>query len=607
MGSASPSPRFEKMARKVWIVVFICLLIMFFVGSAVAPDVKIHRWKLLSVETSVILLAGAWFVFNGLAFKQSIPASRLHLPLLAWCLLILIHYVVVPDKMVAGQEFERMLLGLGIYFVIASAPWGIKQRRIILGVWVLSASFISLYALGQYRGWSFGSVQIPRMSRPFGTFGNPLFLAAYLVTTVPVAWSLALTAMPPRRFLWWLCSLVMIIALYATKARGGWVGFGIALVLFIAVYLRRKGAARKTIAFALAALTIIAGVFVWSNRSVWLRQTERLLIWRDTLVMGLRNPFGVGIGGFHTNFPKYASEELKAVLPQNQFIVNYAHNEYLEAFAETGIVGLSVFLWMLVVFWKEGMKASYQKDSQTGMLALGLLSGGVALLGQNFFCVNMRFIISSVYLFLVMGLVVNTQARPVAQVAGGRTVRYSPGKQPKTGLLSRICGLLIGVFIIGYFTTQAWKPFRASQVVQNEKFFEEPEDYSVIEELRNKIEKGEDSYDDYYKLGYEYAKRRQWQQAIGSFEQALRIRPNSRGAYNNLGNIYYMTNRRRAAIECYERSIAIKPDQADAHFNLGYLYYMEGQLAEAASEFQKVLKYDPDNAKARIMYKKMVE
>jgi tetratricopeptide (TPR) repeat protein/predicted secreted protein len=578
---------------------------MFFVGSAVAPDVKIHRWKLLSVELSVILLAGAWFVFNGLEFKQSIPASCLHLPLLVWCLLILIHYVVAPDKMVAGQEFERMLLGLGIYFVIASAPWGIKQRRIVLGVWVLSASVISLYVLGQYWGWSFGRVQIPRMSRPFGTFGNPLFFAAYLVTTIPVAWSLALTEAPPPKFLWWLCSLVMIIALYATKARGGWVGFGIALILFIAVYLRRKGAARKTIALALTALAIIAGVFVWSNRLVWLRQTHRLLIWRDTAVMGLKNPFGVGIGGFHTNFPKYASEGLKEVLPQNQFIVNYAHNEYLEVFAETGIVGLSVFLWMLVLFWKEGLKASYQKDSQTGIIALGLLSGGVALLGQNFFCVNMRFIISSVYLFMVMGLVVNAQAS--MQVAGRGTVRYNAGKQPKVSFLSRICGLLIGVFIIGYFTPQIWKPFRASQIVENEKFFEESGDYSVIKELKDKAKKGECNYDDYYKLGYEYAKHKQWQEAITSFEQALRIQPNSRGAYNNLGNIYYMTNRRRAAIECYERSIAIKPDQADAHFNLGYLYYMEGQLAEAASEFQKVLKYDPDNAKARIMYKKMVE
>jgi len=579
---------------------------MFFVGSAVAPDVKMHRWKLLSVELSVILLAGAWFVFNGLEFKQSITASRLHLPLLVWCLLVLIHYVAAQDKMVAEQEFERMLLGLGIYFVMVSTPWGIKQRRIILGVWVLSASIISLYALGQYWGCSFGRVQIPRMSRPFGTFGNPLFLAAYLVTTVPVAWSLALTAMPTRRFLWWLCSLVMIIALYATKARGGWVGFSIALILFIAVYLRRKGATRKTITLALAAVAIIAAVFVWSTRSVWLRQTQRLLIWRDTAVMGLKNPFGVGIGGFHTNFPKYASEELKAVLPQNQFIVNYAHNEYLEVFAETGIVGLSVFLWMLVVFWKEGLKASCQQDSQTGITTLGLFSGGVAVLGQNFFCVSMRFIISSVYLFGVMGLIVGAQARPAAQIPGGRTVRYGPGKQPKTGLLSRICGLLVGVFVIGYFIPQTWKPFKASQIVQNEKFFEESKDYSVIEELRSKVEKS-NNYDDYYKLGYEYAKRKQWQQAIVSFEQALRIRPNSYGVYNNLGNIYYMTNRRYAAIECYERSIAIKPDQADAHFNLGYLYYMEGQLAEAASEFQKVLKYDPDNAKARIMYKKMVE
>ena len=59
------------------------------------------------------------------------------------------------------------------------------------------------------------------------------------------------------------------------------------------------------------------------------------------------------------------------------------------------------------------------------------------------------------------------------------------------------------------------------------------------------------------------------QEAIGHYEQALRIKPDYAEAHNNLGIALVQAGRMQEAIGHYEQALRIKPDYAEAHYNLG--------------------------------------
>ena len=70
----------------------------------------------------------------------------------------------------------------------------------------------------------------------------------------------------------------------------------------------------------------------------------RLAIWRDTISMIRDFPLlGVGLGGWPAIFPHYRSR------PWFPLAFREAHNDYLQLFAETGVVGVALVGWILFV------------------------------------------------------------------------------------------------------------------------------------------------------------------------------------------------------------------------------------------------------------------
>ena len=58
-------------------------------------------------------------------------------------------------------------------------------------------------------------------------------------------------------------------------------------------------------------------------------------------------------------------------------------------------------------------------------------------------------------------------------------------------------------------------------------------------------------------------------EAMGHYEQALRIKPDYAEAHYNLGNIFLQERKLSEAIGHYEQALRSKPDYAEAHYNLG--------------------------------------
>ncbi len=85
-----------------------------------------------------------------------------------------------------------------------------------------------------------------------------------------------------------------------------------------------------------------------------------------------------------------------------------------------------------------------------------------------------------------------------------------------------------------------------------------------------------------------------YEEAIGHFKEALRIRPKSAEVYSNLGGALGRAGRAEEEIECYRKALELKGDFAVGHYNLAAALSRQGKRDEAIAEYRKALELQPD-------------
>ena len=86
----------------------------------------------------------------------------------------------------------------------------------------------------------------------------------------------------------------------------------------------------------------------------------------------------------------------------------------------------------------------------------------------------------------------------------------------------------------------------------------------------------------------------QFDAAIKSYKQALKIKPDYFDAYNNMGNALKKKGDSDAAIDCYKKALKIKPDYVDAYYNMGNTLDFIGEPVAAIDCYKKALKIKPN-------------
>ena len=99
-------------------------------------------------------------------------------------------------------------------------------------------------------------------------------------------------------------------------------------------------------------------------------------------------------------------------------------------------------------------------------------------------------------------------------------------------------------------------------------------------------------------LGIAFARKGQTDEAIGQYREAIRLKPDHADAHNGLGVALHKEGQMDEAIRQLQEAIRLKPDHADAHYNLGVALYQQGRAAEAIRQFQGVIRLKPDHAEA---------
>jgi tetratricopeptide (TPR) repeat protein len=95
-------------------------------------------------------------------------------------------------------------------------------------------------------------------------------------------------------------------------------------------------------------------------------------------------------------------------------------------------------------------------------------------------------------------------------------------------------------------------------------------------------------------LGVQLSQSGKPAEAVGQFEQALRLYPNYPKAHLNLGIALEQLGHRDDAIYQYQQALLLSPDYAKAHLSLAVALEHTGKIQDAIQHYQEALRINPD-------------
>ena len=98
--------------------------------------------------------------------------------------------------------------------------------------------------------------------------------------------------------------------------------------------------------------------------------------------------------------------------------------------------------------------------------------------------------------------------------------------------------------------------------------------------------------------------RKQYAEAMISFEQALKANPNSVSAHNNLATLLFILHRYDEAAGHYREAIRLTPDNPHLYANLGDVLVKQGRTADAVKCYQEALRLNPKTFKPGQNYRR---
>ncbi len=290
--------------------------------------------------------------------------------------------VVALSLLVATATLKEVIKWSEVTVVVALGLWLLRSpRQVHVLVWGLIVAGVA-EALTGYGQWVLASGALGTNGgdiRVFGTFAQPNPYAGYLNFALPLAVALVLFGTDAReRWVAGAASVLILGAEVLAGSRGGLLGIVAAALVLVVVGWRHErlaalaaliGAPVLLVAWvahviptrvqnALLAQFRVGGVSVCGDvTSANFSTVERVAHWVAGLRMFQAHPLlGVGAGNYDAAYARYACADWPESL-------GHAHNYYINAAAETGILGLLAFLALVAVALALGWRATHPRTS----------------------------------------------------------------------------------------------------------------------------------------------------------------------------------------------------------------------------------------------------
>jgi O-antigen ligase len=560
----------------------------------------------------VLLLWGARF------WLSSRP--QLLWPPICWGVVAFTAYAVVrylnaDIEYVARQELIRVLVYACLFFAILNNLHRRESTQIITGTLIFLAMAIAGLAVFQFvtrshRVWYF---EVHHEFGASGTYISRNHLGGFLEMLLPLGLAYTLTSRfkaLAKVFLGY-ASLVILAGIAVTISRGTYVSTALALALFFGVMLFHR--TYRLPALVLLVVMIGAGAY-YLPKSVSvearlkplltgqgrLEDDVRIVLWKSAIQVWQQNPWW-GVGPAHYD---YRFHQFRPAMVQLR--PGWAHNDYLNALAEWGIVGTGLIAaawvllglgvlktWPFVRGKPKGL--GEEKNSTKFALVLGASLGLAAILAHSAVDFNMHIPANAILAITLMAL--------LSSHLRFATERYWVGLRLWGKAVASVV-VLAGVVYLGL---QGWRhtreyvrlaqaehasPFSKAQIACLKEAF-------AIEQLNPKTA---------YDIGEAY--RRQSavgdkdytalaEQAMQWFDRSMKLNQWDGYGYLRYGWCLDWLGRTAESAPYFERATHLEPNGYFMTANIGLHYVQTGDFAAAKPWFERSLSLQGDNAMAR--------
>jgi len=257
----------------------------------------------------------------------------------------------------------------------------------------------------------------------FGPYSNPDHYAGLIEMLVPVA--VCYIASQRQRYtvlvlvLLSSAAAVAVTSLLLTGSRGGLLALFTEIAIAGVMFRRKAMGVNKWSLTASSAGAVLAVLMLFSwidpglaahkletivdvPSQMWIDATEfRKTVALDSLHMLRDRPiFGVGLGNFEIAYPRYQS------FPSD-LSIDYAHDDYVQAATETGLVGAALIVLALVLFFRLAFhKAGRRLESGHGWIQLGATLGCCGLLVHSLVDFNLHIPANAAWFAVLAGIAI---------------------------------------------------------------------------------------------------------------------------------------------------------------------------------------------------------
>ncbi len=510
-----------------------------------------------------------------------LKTSNAYYPVFGFILWSFITILWVNDYVIASEMLIQYF-SFGFLFVLSvNLINNIKTINTLFHALTLSLVFVSILGLFQYYFVNNEFIQdfILQATPPAATFGSKNMASHFIVMILPLAVVMLLSARNNITiFAYAVATSIASWFLLYTMARQAYIAIAVEL-LFLFLFLvldkwknKDRGLFKnlenkKSKGFAVVSILIFLTLaanfnnqgFDFENNtnskiekihSIAIDENNpRLPAWINTIEMIKDYPIsGVGVGQWVVTYPLYHDQVAEDMIFNEQTRIVMLHNDYLETFANLGLVGFSFLIWLAYLVLIRVWRILSNVDNQYRVYVLGIALSLLGFLVVSFFSFPARVFLPIFLAFILLGIL---------WVESKERININIGKLT---LFILITGFIVGMYFVNYSVKYILS--------------------------KNYIEISQRIYKDTDPERFLY------------LQKSLNLIPNSYLANRLYGQSLLTNNKSKESIPYLYKSHSIRPYDSFVSLALASAYHSVGLLDKEKQILENILQYDSKNVRA---------
>ncbi|UCC67253.1 MAG: tetratricopeptide repeat protein [Armatimonadota bacterium] len=577
------------------------------------PSINICDVKDAALTIAAALGLSMWLMASLARGRLEWVTSRLNVLVVAFGVWAGVTIFYSGYRYATISEFGRLAAQIGLYLLVVASLRSRAQVGRLIAAACAAEVPVCVYGFMQAAGRDPISWDVSP-GRVFSFLGNATYLASFLVLVMPAA---VASGWPRRRApqetgaasgsLWDItvsamflgAAAMMMVCLYYSVTISPAIGlvFGTAIAGAIGVVRGGRSAVRAAAPWVVLALVVAGGSGVLAYRHLPKKQQKRVeqvihlkdpygelrrMQWRVAFELFRERPL---LGGGYGTFRAYSLERLSPAWygalkkPAEKMLVpSYAHNEYLQVLAGTGVIGGGIFFLLLAAMYATGWRVSVRhSDAGWRKIGLAITVGATAFVFQNFFGVTFRQAGAAMFFWLWLGVLAVAAASVPAR---GEERREPRVRQVRFAPLSSVRLALVGLCLMCALIVVCWSAVRP-----------------VMSNMKQRHAKRQARMGELLPEGQEEARRQHFKEAAKLAEEAIRLSPGSATAYYTAAYAWGQLGEYEKALSANQRALELLPGNASFEYNLGVTYLAMGEIEKAEARFGRAIELMPTSAK----------